>query len=432
MTSPTTDCTVPTTTSTTANTATAEDDNEFTFTVSTTPFTIATLSQLTNSIRLNTRTLRNRLHSISFDSAFVTAVSGTYSLPVLPNLRAGDWYIPTPLRTPNTSVYFKSTDGHAHSWSFSLRRLNLHLLDIVLAHGGAVIVDSTRRGKRFPDALAKTIPIWCAVVNELLFPGRGGMELWTTPLAVAKGERAAIESRLAGWVREARRTLEGRTLPRLARPLRPIFVTPLSPLPDEPPTWEEFHPLVLATASRVVGGTGVEGEYVQGAGDDHEGWTKSCGLTPEVFWGAWHERIMAAGEDEIDEVVAAAVAAAGSNEGGDAALIEPTSCVYIAPRTAVLPVRGGGLVVNCCETPLPSSSNTVHVPIPASKRGNKALRTLVPGALPLLRRTLQTGGSVTFVCDSGNDVAAAVATVCLCTFFDGDGVLPLSILGRTG
>lgn len=26
-------------------------------------------------------------------------------------------------------------------------------------------MDSTRRGKRIPDSLSKTIPIWCAVIN---------------------------------------------------------------------------------------------------------------------------------------------------------------------------------------------------------------------------------------------------------------------------
>lgn len=31
-------------------------------------------------------------------------------------------------------------------------------------------------------------------------------------------------------------------------------------------------PLVLVTASRVIKGEGVESEYIQGAGDDHEGW----------------------------------------------------------------------------------------------------------------------------------------------------------------
>src|SRR5271155_181541 len=30
----------------------------------------------------------------------------------------------------------------------------------------AILVDSTRRGKRMPDALSKTVPIWCTVLNR--------------------------------------------------------------------------------------------------------------------------------------------------------------------------------------------------------------------------------------------------------------------------
>jgi tRNA A64-2'-O-ribosylphosphate transferase len=78
-------------------------------------------------------------------------------------------------------VYFKSTDGHFGKWAFNLRRANLHLLDAIIQCGGCVLktifieylitplriilVDSTRSGKRFPDALSKTVPIWCAVIN---------------------------------------------------------------------------------------------------------------------------------------------------------------------------------------------------------------------------------------------------------------------------
>ena len=32
--------------------------------------------------------------------------------------------------------------------------------------GGCIIVDSTRRGKRFPDSMSKTIPIWTCVLNR--------------------------------------------------------------------------------------------------------------------------------------------------------------------------------------------------------------------------------------------------------------------------
>lgn len=34
--------------------------------------------------------------------------------------------------------------------------------------GGCIIVDSTRRGKRFPDSMSKTIPIWCCVLNRAI------------------------------------------------------------------------------------------------------------------------------------------------------------------------------------------------------------------------------------------------------------------------
>lgn len=36
---------------------------------------------------------------------------------------------------------------------------------ILSSYNSIIIVDSTRQGKRLPDALSKTIPIWCAVIN---------------------------------------------------------------------------------------------------------------------------------------------------------------------------------------------------------------------------------------------------------------------------
>lgn len=34
--------------------------------------------------------------------------------------------------------------------------------------GGCMIVDSTRKGKRFPDSMSKTIPIWTCVLNRAI------------------------------------------------------------------------------------------------------------------------------------------------------------------------------------------------------------------------------------------------------------------------
>ena len=85
-----------------------------------------------------------------------------------------------------------------------------------------ILVDSTRAGKRLPDALSKTVPIWCAVINRAI-PLRGGyfvdvevpsslsdvdvatagtdtdLDLHTPPGAVSPHEHAQIAARLDIW-----------------------------------------------------------------------------------------------------------------------------------------------------------------------------------------------------------------------------------------
>jgi tRNA A64-2'-O-ribosylphosphate transferase len=140
-------------------------------------------------------------NTIISDSQFVASVSEAYGLPLVANERCGSWYIPLEKKTEG--VYFKSTDGHMGEWGFSLRRLNPQLLDVVQKHGGAVVVDSTRRGKSMPDALSKTIPMWCCVLNRALFgEGEKKHELFTPPQAVSESEHAQMESRIDGCLRQ--------------------------------------------------------------------------------------------------------------------------------------------------------------------------------------------------------------------------------------
>ncbi len=65
--------------------------------------------------------------------------------------------------------YFKSTDGHFNHWDFSKQRLNLNVYQLACEYNGVIIVDSTRRGKSFPDSLSKTVPIWCCVLNRFIY-----------------------------------------------------------------------------------------------------------------------------------------------------------------------------------------------------------------------------------------------------------------------
>ena len=76
---------------------------------------------------------------------------------------------------------------------------------IVVSVYRCIIVDSTRRGKRMPDALSKTIPIWCAVLNRLLFEDDQDIKNLQTPeWAVGASEHAQIEARLNDFVQVAK------------------------------------------------------------------------------------------------------------------------------------------------------------------------------------------------------------------------------------
>lgn len=99
-------------------------------------------------------------------------------------------------------AYFKSTDGHTSQWSFNLRRANIHLLPSIISHGGIILVDSTRRGKRHPDALSRTVPIWCAVINRAIGLDGEPAGLFTPPDAVSPSEHSQMDDKIQGWAEE--------------------------------------------------------------------------------------------------------------------------------------------------------------------------------------------------------------------------------------
>jgi tRNA A64-2'-O-ribosylphosphate transferase len=106
----------------------------------------------------------NRLRSIREDAESVQAFlrNECPGLPAFANVRCGRWYLP-----PDTETcYFMSKDGHNHNWAFSQRRTNINVVHAAASSKGAVIVDSTRRGKQFPDSFSKTVPIWMCVINR--------------------------------------------------------------------------------------------------------------------------------------------------------------------------------------------------------------------------------------------------------------------------
>ncbi|KAF7782797.1 hypothetical protein Agabi119p4_2173 [Agaricus bisporus var. burnettii] len=260
------------------------------------------------TLRKESLDIYNRLHSIEEDITFVNYIQNHYSnLPLLPNLRCGAWYT-DPALAVDTPAYFKSTDGHTGNWGFNLRRANLHLLPLISERHGLLLVDSTRAGKRMPDALSKTVPIWCAVVNRAILIRRQRQEennrsvewdiqLYTPPSVVSAQEHDQIGQRLKDWARALADSSFELPLD-LPAPLRPFWITPsMSSLPNfrTASASPAFLPVVCVSASKQIE-TGAERRtsgfvYVQGSGDDHELW--GMGLTPQAFWKHRKELISA-------------------------------------------------------------------------------------------------------------------------------------------
>ncbi|KAI1316232.1 hypothetical protein EDD11_010279 [Mortierella claussenii] len=295
-----------------------------------------------DDMRRDAKSLLNRLRSIQADSAFVLEIADLFpQFPLLANERCGTWYA-HPARVQKPGVYFKSTDGHTGIWDFNLRRYNSHLITTIIENGGCIVVDSTRKGKRVPDALSKTIPIWCATINNavrkcalqnqakqqqqkqqinnnqeeeggshstqrvhidesdsessLLIPSLDA-ERWDTryhslPSLISRSEHAQIAEKIDGFAEKLMLTMRFSDLTfltmRLRKPIRPIWLTPQSFLfKDDMPDYSDaaFLPVICLSASRVVP-EGMEERdgylYVQGSGDDEDMW--SSGLTPDLFW----------------------------------------------------------------------------------------------------------------------------------------------------
>ena len=99
-------------------------------------------SRTLSSLKQSRLSIKNRLTSIYEDSQFVQQVSDSQNLPLIANERCGSWYIPSEKK--RGSAYFKSTDGHQGQWKFSLRRLNLQVLDVIEKFDGFYPSNSSR------------------------------------------------------------------------------------------------------------------------------------------------------------------------------------------------------------------------------------------------------------------------------------------------
>ena len=185
---------------------------------------------------------------------------------------------------PPSTTLLPPAPHQLHPSSSSLSRLNYHVATLAAVAEGAIILDSTRKGKAFPDSLSRTVPIWASVMNRAvglapIDPGSAGADL-QLPEWVPASEAAQIASRLDAWA--AALLGSGVDLSELRaalrRPFRCLWISQRNAECVTPETLSRVRahstPLVLVSASchdaAELRTNRHSWTYVQGAGDDHQ------------------------------------------------------------------------------------------------------------------------------------------------------------------
>ncbi len=307
-----------------------------------------------------------------------------------------------------------------------------------------------------PDALSKTIPIWCSVLNRALFPDTvESHELYTPPQVVSSSEHAQITARLEGFLLSFLSLNIDCTTVRaqITKPLRPIWVTPESYISPEVTIFEDYHPIICCTASRrVSGGEVSEGGYIQGSGDDTENW--AFGLTPPVFWSNTN-LLLSTSEAELPELISKLIATSSSSsvtkQASKLAPIPPTTSLYITDlqTAATQTANQHNFIISLHPSitfPHDTYSTTHHLRIPLGphKLGSRNLRTALAAIASFITTNLlsreianETSSnpfepSITVACASGIDHSVGVALALLCLFYAADGKLLCSPGGGDG
>jgi tRNA A64-2'-O-ribosylphosphate transferase len=300
-----------------------------------------------------------------------------------------------------------------------------------------------------PDALSKTIPIWCSVVNRALFPATIEChELFTPPQVVSSLEHSQITTRLEGFLQSfLALDIDCATMrAQITKPLRPKWVTPESYISSEDTIFEDYHPIICCTASRrVLGGEVSEGGYIQGSGDDTENW--AFGLTPSVFW-ANPQLLLSTPEAELPELIPKLIASSSStsiNQASTPTPIPPTSSLHVSDLKTIAsqPPDQHRLTISLHpEATLPTAIQPTphHLPIALGphKLGSRNLRTALPNIINFVSKHItpdtsilslnhnhnpDPGPAIIVACSTGKDHSVGVALALLCLFYNDGGQL---------
>lgn len=292
-----------------------------------------------------------------------------------------------------------------------------------------------------PDALSTTIPVWCAVLNRVLLPDHPLSQHLFLPPSLPEMTHAHIMALMPGFV-ESLHTLKLQLPTCLTKPLRPLWITQDSALPDasedgSSTIFEDYRPVICCTSSRrIVGSEMDEGGYIQGAGDDTENWAH--GLTPPVFWSNVDALLGTAEADlpvlikELMEKDKASRTAAGSE-----VYIQLAPKIFVCAIGDALTDGADSSQQDCHIQLLPTTSpkdswtkstRLLQVGLGGNKAGSRNLRLALPDICAFARTynnsdSAKNGGRMVISCESGKDFSVGTALALSCLLFDDAGVL---------
>jgi tRNA A64-2'-O-ribosylphosphate transferase len=287
-----------------------------------------------------------------------------------------------------------------------------------------------------PDALSKTIPIWCAVLNQLLFPN-ASHDLFTPPQVVSRSEHAQITALLPTFLASlyALDISANQLRNHITKPLRPMWITPESNIEEAGGIFAEFHPVICCTVSRrVAGGEISEGGYIQGAGDDTENW--ACGLTPSIYWEN-RQILLSTPEHVLPDLIKSLVEAAPISNWALFQCIRPTSILHITTLFGAADNSPERLTVlllpNITErSTWRATPSRLVVGLGPHKIGSRNLRMALPVIIDFisqvhsqkcLQEAPQNAKQILIACENGKDLSIGVALALLCLLFDDNGNL---------
>lgn len=168
-----------------------------------------------------------------------------------------------------------------------------------------------------------------------------------------------------------------------------------------------------------------EGGYIQGAGDDSEGWAH--GLTPPVFW-ANQAILKQTPEEDLPDLISELVKQyQNQSERQGATRVSPTHNLFIGQTDAAVNDSGQyDLIIDCNGSPAAVEGNKrrLNLGCGSLKLGSRDLRKALDQVKEFVSAQLEadTSRSLLVTCETGKDLSAGALLAIICLFYKDDGM----------